>query len=110
MWGSEEAVELQAIQLMELEVLHYAPKVLETQPRLVLDLYTKELSKRFGGGALPLFLINPRPENMEIQLLDVCQAVREQLVSVCNASPWRPADFWGRKRAPKTRRPHSSRV
>lgn len=79
MWGSNEAVELQAIQLIELEVQSYAERALLKNPRIALEAYVKELGARYPGeGARPLHELAGEAEFGEA-LFDVCSATRRGL-------------------------------
>lgn len=49
MWGSNEAVELQALQLLEFEVWSLSESLLRAKPRLILELYAQELQLRFNS-------------------------------------------------------------
>jgi len=86
MWGSNETIEALSIQLLDLEIQHYRPEVLEAEPRLVIDTYTREVSRRYGSGVLPLHARTPdqfdhAPKVLDFskELLECCQAVRTQL-------------------------------
>jgi hypothetical protein len=59
MWGaSQEALELQVLLLLEVQVLDMRPDILERDPRLVLDTYTRKLRERFPKSRnLPLHKI-----------------------------------------------------
>lgn len=59
MWSSSwEALELQVLLLLEVQVLDMRPGILEREPRLVLDTYTQKLRERFPkSGTLPLHKI-----------------------------------------------------
>jgi len=47
MWGSDEAVEMQVLQLLELRALTLRPEVERGQPRAVLDAYVAFLRRKF---------------------------------------------------------------
>ncbi len=79
MWGSEEAIEAMSLQLLEMEVLHYWPAALEKEPRLVLEAYTSEMSRRYGTGILPLHAITPKPYGFEQTLFDIIHKVRTEI-------------------------------
>lgn len=81
MWGSNEAVELQAIQLLEFEARSISENVVDQNPRLVLDLYVNELGARFeGAGALPLHdMAASGGFDFGAALYDVCASVRSRL-------------------------------
>ena len=83
MWGSPEALELCAIQMMELEVLHYKPDLIQEQPGCVLDAYTAEVAKLYGSGTKPLwdvYHMGPYDRSFEAVLFGLCQAVRSSLL------------------------------
>lgn len=81
MWGSREAVELQAIQLLEFEARFLNEDELTANPRLVLNFYVDELKLRFGGlDARPLHDILENSEsNFGSALYELCIAVRLRL-------------------------------
>lgn len=81
MYGSEEAVELQALQLMELEVLHYAPEALAKEPRIVMEAYLKELGRQTGASAAMLCDRTPKIKDPELVLFDICMKVRFEVGS-----------------------------
>lgn len=71
MWGSNEAVELQAILLMECEVRATDPELMEAEPRLVIDTY---------GSLVPEPLHETVDEDRFGDALHaVCQRVRAKL-------------------------------
>ena len=47
MWGSQEAVELQVLQLMEIRMLIEHPLKLKINPRYVLDMHVTYISRAF---------------------------------------------------------------
>lgn len=71
MWGSLEAVELQALQLLELELRTTDPERIESEPRLVLNTYN-------GLCDSPLHTTAAEAEFGQ-RLFDTCQKVREAL-------------------------------
>ncbi|MDI1431503.1 hypothetical protein [Polyangium sorediatum] len=76
MWGSNEAVELQALQLLEFEARSISEIAVNKNPRLVLDLYVGEVRARFSRAeTLPLHDLVSAGEFGKA-LYDVCSAVR----------------------------------
>jgi hypothetical protein len=62
MWGSNEAVEMQALLLMELRALALRPEASDASPDAVFELYTAFLRERFPGrGPAPLCEIEGAP-------------------------------------------------
>ncbi len=81
--GDDASLEMLAIQLMELEVLHYEPESLVRTPRLIIHFYSKEVTRRYG---FRNDLLAGRYERKELQdppfslcLFEVCQKVRAEL-------------------------------
>lgn len=51
MWGSPEALEALAIQLVETEIRHYAPEAYDESPRIIMDCYITEKGKLCPGAS-----------------------------------------------------------
>jgi len=77
MYGSNEALELCAIQLLELEHLTKYPDILSSNPRFVLDIYNSELRKKYPKSPpAPLFICS---DNFYNDLYDFCIFIRTKI-------------------------------
>lgn len=78
MWGStNETIEVLARQLLEVEIRHYQPEAYDGRARIIMDFYTKEMGRRYGSGALPLYARTPELFKYEPKVLDFDQALFE---------------------------------
>jgi hypothetical protein len=96
MWGSSnETIEALAIQLIEVEVRHCRPEALDLKPRFIMDAYTKELSRLYGTGVLPLyartpehlFEYEPKVLDFDQTLYRICQTVRASVRAEISLEP-----------------------
>lgn len=95
MWGtSNETIESLALQLLEVEIRHYQPEAHDSKPRLMMDAYVQELSRRYGSGVLPLhartpdvYQHEPKVHNFDQELFDICQKVRASLRAEFSLEP-----------------------
>jgi hypothetical protein len=87
MYGDPVAVEGLAIQLIELETLHYFPNILDEKPRIVYRTYLKLLSQRTGLSTIPLSDPNRDPPVKDVPaiLFDLCQKTRSRILEVIEA-------------------------
>lgn len=77
MWGSHEAVELQALQLLEIESRHLYPEAYEADVRIAIDTYIRILGRETGDNR-PLHEVEPG-DGFGHRLFKTCQRVREKL-------------------------------
>ena len=76
MWGSNEAIELQAIQLIEIEFLDASTRL--NRPRLVFDAYVNELRRIHGTAVQPLYQLVDDSAFGEA-LFHICAQLRAKL-------------------------------
>jgi hypothetical protein len=81
MWGSNDALELSALTLMESEVQHYCPEALENNPRIVIEAYIEEIGRRFHLTTVPLQQHVRNPKEFAKILFDICQKIRYEIGS-----------------------------
>jgi len=74
MWGSLEAIELQAITLLEVREALIRPG----HPRAVLDRYCAVLARRLGRGNSPLYVLVPASE----AFLQELRAISAEMLAV----------------------------
>lgn len=83
MWGKTlEALELQVLLLLEVQAQAECPRILEKNPRAVLDAYAQELHRVFPeAGNLPLHDIVTR-ENFTVSLQGLMTAVQQEVLVI----------------------------
>lgn len=82
MYGSPETVEFCAIQLLEVEYLSKYSQILEECPRIVIEAYVKEVTKRYNKcGNQPFLYVQLYllPEKFHNELYEICMCVRKNL-------------------------------
>lgn len=96
MWGSAEAVELQAIQLLELELQTFAPAALDQAPGAVFEAYVEKIRETYPGGPTqPLHAI-VFGTAFGAELFRLCSSLRTELRSryaVRSPAALGPPDF-----------------
>lgn len=90
MWGSCEAVELQAIQLLEVEARTLLEGRLDDEPRLVLNMYVETIREHHhNSDTRPLHeLVGSDESQFGPALYQICESVRERIRGMI---PHRPA-------------------
>jgi len=79
MWGSDEAVELQMLLLLELRALALRPEELTTDPRRILDAYAAYVAKTYPKTPnLPLSQI-VATDHLGLELAAALRKFREQM-------------------------------
>lgn len=78
MWGSLEAVETQALILMEVEALIFGFDI-DAQPRFILDMYNDILRKQFGEDNRALSCILTDETKFADKLYEICNEIRENI-------------------------------
>ncbi|AKT37740.1 hypothetical protein [Chondromyces crocatus] len=81
MWGPDLCVELQYLQLLEFRAIALRPAHELSNPRAVLDAFTRFLASEFSGAPpVPLSALLAK-EHREGELAKLLRAFREQLTS-----------------------------
>ena len=79
MWGSQEAIELQAIQLIEIEFMLSHEDMYDKNNRVVFDAYNATLRENYPTfGNMPLHIMEVEA-NFPTALINITNIVREKL-------------------------------
>ncbi|QRN98019.1 hypothetical protein JRI60_02795 [Archangium violaceum] len=80
MWGSDESVEMQVLQLLEFRSVTLRPELEKREPRTVLDAYHRFLKEHFKGAPpYPLFVLVEK-YNRKAEFIGLLKSFSEQLI------------------------------